>query len=329
VTVQLLTPPRQTNYQGEPRHVGVELEFAAVTARDAAAIVQRAFGGKITEVDQHRYTITGTCLGDFRSELDSQFLHRTETGATTPTGLQMLLANFQDTFRGALGDIGSVIIPCEIVCPPIVLADMHRLDGLLEALRRVGAHGTDVSPLYAFGAQLNPDVAEKSAAWILSVLKAYLLLSDWLRAIISINLTRRMLAFADPFPPDYVLRVVDPDYQPDIATVIDDYLLYNPTRNRELDMLPLFAWIDEDRVRAAVIDKRIKTRPTFHYRLPDARIDRPDWTVTTEWNRWCLVERLAEQPEKLAAMGRAYTENQVRLLPKDWAVMSSEWIALP
>jgi hypothetical protein len=307
----------------------VELEFAAVTARDAAAIVQRAFGGRITEIDQHRYIISGTCLGDFRSELDSQFLHRTETGAATPTGLQMLLANFQDTFRGALGDIGSVIIPCEIVCPPIELKDMHRLDALLAELRRVGAHGTDVSPLYAFGAQLNPDIAEKSAAWILSVLKAYLLLSDWLRAIIAINLTRRMLAFADPFPPDYVMRVVDPDYQPDIATMIDDYLIYNPTRNRELDLLPLFAWIDEDLVRAAVIDKRIKARPTFHYRLPDARIDRPDWTVTTEWNRWCLVERLAEQPEKLASMGRAYTENQERLLPKDWAIMSSEWIALP
>lgn len=329
MTVKLVSPPRQTNYKGEPRRVGVELEFAAVTARDAAAIVKKSFGGTVTQIDQHCYTITGTALGDFRSELDSQFLHRTEIGTETPTGLQMLLANFQDTFRGALGDIGSVVIPCEIVCPPIELKDMHRLDELLAELRRVGAHGTDVSPLYAFGAQLNPDIAEKSGEWILSVLKAYLLMSDWLRAIISINLTRRMLAFADPFPPDYVFRVVDPDYQPDITTLIDDYVLYNPTRNRELDMLPLFAWIDEDRVRAAVYDKRIKTRPTFHYRLPDARIDRPDWTVTTEWNRWCLVERLAEQPQKLSAMGRAYAENQERLLPKDWAIMSSEWIALP
>ncbi len=153
------------------------------------------------------------------------------------------------------------------------------------------------------------------------------MLSDWLRAVISVSLTRRVLAFADPFPPNYVLQVTDPDYRPDMNALIDDYLLYNPTRNRELDLLPLFAWIDEKRVRAVVDDKRIKMRPTFHYRLPDARLDRPDWTIITEWNRWCVVERLAERPDKLAAMAGAYRENMGRLLPRDWAIMASEWIA--
>jgi len=328
VSIKIERPPRETNHAGEPRQVGVELEFAAVTARDAAKLVRKAFGGSVTAIDHHRFVILGTKLGDFRSELDSQFLHRAEGGPETPTGLQMLLANFQDAFHGVLGDIGSAVIPCEIVCPPIKIADLQRLDSLLEELRRVGAHGTDVSPLYAFGTQLNPDIAECTADWIVSVLKAYLLLSDWLRAIISVNLTRRVLAFADPFPPDYVLRVTDPNYRPNMPTLIDDYLVYNPTRNRELDLLPLFAWIDEKRVRAAVDDKRIKARPTFHYRLPDARLDRPDWTVVTEWNRWCVVERLAERPDKLAAMALAYRENQERLLPRDWAIMSSEWIAL-
>lgn len=329
VPIKTDRPPRETNHAGAPRRVGVELEFAAVTARDAAALVQKSFGGTVTAIDEHRYDILRTELGDFRSELDSQFLHRTAAGDEPPTGLQMLMANFQDAFHGVLGDIGSAIIPCEIVCPPIQIGDLHRLDDLLAELRRVGAHGTDMSPLYAFGAQLNPDIAEKSAEWIVSVLKAYLLLSDWLRAIISLNLTRRVLSFADPFPPDYVLRVTDPEYQPNMETLIDDYLIYNPTRNRELDMLPLFAWIDEERVRDAVADKRINPRPTFHYRLPDARVDRPDWTVTTEWNRWCVVERLSARPEKLAAMAQAYWENQGRLIPRDWAIMSSEWIALP
>ncbi len=328
VTDSIERPPREINYAGEPRRVGVELEFAAVTARDAARLVRKVFGGTMAAIDQHRFAVSGTELGDFRSELDSQFLHRAEIGSEPPTGLQMLLANFQDAVHGVLGDIGSVVIPCEIVCPPIEISDLPRLDKLLEELRRVGAHGTDVSPLYAFGTQLNPDIAEKSADWIVSVLKAYLLLSDWLRAVISVNLTRRFLAFADPFPPGYVLLVIDPDYRPDMTTLIDDYLLHNPTRNRELDLLPLFAWIDEERVRNAVADKRIKVRPTFHYRLPDARLDRPDWTVTTEWNRWCLVERLAERPDKLAAMADAYRENQARLMPRDWAIMASEWIAL-
>ena len=328
MTAKIERPPRETNHAGDVRRVGVELEFAAVTARDAARIVRRVFGGTVKVIDHHRFAILETRLGDFRSELDSQFLHRTEMEAEAPTGLQVLMANFQDAFHGVLGDIGSALIPCEIVCPPLKIDDLPRLDSLLEELRRVGAHGTDVSPLYAFGMQLNPDIADKSADWIVSVLKAYLLLSDWLRAVISVNLTRRVLAFADPFPPDYVLHVTDPDYRPDMTTLIDDYLVHNPTRNRELDLLPLFAWIDEARVRAAVDDKRIKVRPTFHYRLPDARLDRPDWTITTEWNRWCVVERLAERPDKLAAMAAAYRENQERLLPRDWAIMSSEWIAL-
>ncbi len=328
MSIRIERPPRETNHAGEPRRVGVELEFAAVTARDAAKLVRKAFGGSVTAVDHHRFVVSETELGDFRSELDSQFLHRAEAGSETATGLQMLLANFQDAFHGVLGDIGSAVIPCEIVCPPLKIADLQRLDNLLEELRRVGAHGTDVSPLYAFGTQLNPDIAEKSADWIVSVLKAYLLLSDWLRAVISVNLTRRVLAFADPFPPNYVVHVTDPDYRPDMDTLIDDYLLYNPTRNRELDLLPLFAWIDEERVRATVDDKRIKARPTFHYRLPDARLDRPDWTIVTEWNRWCVVERLAERPDKLKAMGEAYWQNQERLLPRDWAIMASEWIAL-
>jgi hypothetical protein len=328
LTVRIEKPPRATNFAGEPRRVGVELEFAAVSARDAARLVRKAFGGTMTAIDQHRFTVSGTELGDFRSELDSQFLHRAESATEPPTGLQMLLANFQDAFHGVLGDIASAVIPCEIVCPPIRIDELQRLDDLLEELRRAGAHGTDVSPFYAFGAQLNPDIAESSAEWIVSILKAYLLLSDWLRAVISVNLTRRVLAFADPFPPDYVVYVTDPDYHPDMATLIDDYLLYNPTRNRELDLLPLFAWIDDERVRASVDDKRIKARPTFHYRLPDARLDRPDWTITTEWNRWCIVERLAERPDKLAAMAAAYRENQERLLPRDWAIMASEWLAL-
>ncbi len=50
--------------------------------------------------------------------------------------------------------------------------------------------------------------------------------------------------------------------------------------------------------------------------------------MTTGVKRWCAVERLAEQPKMLASMGQAYAENQERLIPRDWAIMSSEWIAL-
>lgn len=158
------------------------------------------------------------------------------------------------------------------------------------------------------------------------MLKAYLLLSDWLRAIMNVDVTRRVAAFSDPFPSHYVLATVHPDYWPPVQRLIDDYLRSNPTRNRELDMLPMFAWFDEERVRRAVQDNRVKKRPTFHYRLPDANIGREGWSLMLEWNRWRLVEELAEDRERLNRMGAAYIENARHFIPKNWAVPASEWL---
>lgn len=329
MTIEPEKPPRETNFEGAPRRVGVELEFAAVRAHDAAVRVHAVFGGEIRQIDRHKFGIVGSELGDFQAKLDWQFLHQAEAEPPVGAETRWLVPELQETLRGILGDIAAVIIPCEIVCPPIEPRALPRLDGLLADLRHYGAQGTEANPLYAFGTQLNPDIAERSADYVLSVLKAYLLLSDWLRAIISVDLTRRVLTFTDPFPVDYIRLVIDPAYRPDMAGLIDDYLRHNPVRNRELDMLPLFAWIDERRVRAAVPDKRINPRPTFHYRLPDARLGQSDWTVTREWNRWCVVERLAERRDKMERMARAYMDNQNRFVPRDWAILASEWLAMP
>jgi hypothetical protein len=118
--------------------------------------------------------------------------------------------------------------------------------------------------------------------------------------------TRHFLGFADPFPPDYVRRLVTPDYLPDLSTFVEDYLGANPTRNRDLDMLPMLAQIDEERVRARLPNEKINKRPAFHYRLPDARISDPGWSIAPDWNRWVAVERLAFDRDRLEALGRAY-----------------------
>jgi len=329
VTITPQKPPRATNFAGQPRRIGVELEFAAVRPQDAASRVQAIFGGEIEEIDRHKFGVVGTELGDFQAKLDWQFLHRAEAAPPSAGETRWLAPELEEGLRGILGDIAAAVVPCEVVCPPIALSQLPRIDALLTALRHCGAQGTDANPLYAFGTQLNPDIAEKDASYVASVLKAYLLLSDWLRAIISVDLTRRILTFTDPFPIDYIRLVIDPQYWPDMTVLIDDYLRFNPVRNRELDMLPLFAWIDPARVGGAVADRRIMPRPTFHYRLPDARLGQSDWTVTTEWNRWCVVERLVERRDKLAAMAKAYRENQARFVPRDWAILASEWLAAP
>jgi hypothetical protein len=132
------------------------------------------------------------------------------------------------------------------------------------------------------------------------------LLNAWLRRQVAPDATRHLLGFADPFPADYVRRVVSPDYWPDTPGFIDDYLAANPTRNRDLDLLPLLVHLDEPRVRAALPNEKINRRPTFHYRLPDARASDPGWSIGPDWNRWVAVERLACDRDLLNATGEAY-----------------------
>jgi hypothetical protein len=305
------------NHEGRPRRVGVEIEFAAVTAREAAERVQELFGGKLVPQGKHRYDVTGSSLGDFRCELDFQYAHPPD-GETDADDNPELLADFRRSMREFLGDISAVMAPCEVACPPVALEDLPRLEQLREALRRSGAEGTGTGLIYAFGVQLNPDIVSREADYVTSMLKAYLLLSDWLRAQIQVDITRTLLAFADPFPPDYAALVLDGDYWPETGDLIDHYLAHNPTRNRELDMLPLFDWLDSKRVRAAVADSRIKPRPTFHYRLPNARIDQPDWTLASEWNRWCRVEHLAADRGRLDAAAAAYLRNRGLFAAEPW-----------
>jgi len=230
--------------------------------------------------------------------------------------------------RELYGDLGSLVIPYEVVCPPIDVEQLPELEALLLALREEGAQGTRDNLLHAFGVQFNPDIATRDPQWILAVLKAEILLSEWLRSIISVDMARRILAFADPFPKAYIHIILKDEYWPDIDQLIEDYLIYNPTRNRELDMLPLFLWLDADRVRRKIPDKLVKPRPTFHYRLPDANIRDSRWSLTLEWNRWCVVERLAEDREILAEMGKSYLENDLSILSEDWALRCTEWLVL-
>lgn len=335
-TMPIAEPPCGLNPDGNERRIGVELEFASVSARASAELVVKLFGGRVREEDPHRFHICETSLGEFVSELDTQYAHRPKMGLGASSPAQTahvedevsLLGPFEGELRRIYGDISSVIVPCEIVCPPIALSKISEIDRLASALVESGAEGTASSVFYAFGAQLNLEIASGDAAWLTAVLKSYLLASDWLRAVIAIDATRQISGFIEPFPASYIRKVVDPDYWPTRQQLISDYLEDNPTRNRELDLLPLFAQIAPRQVQEAVQDARINARPTFHYRLPNADFGRPGWNIVREWNRWCAVERLANNRQALDAACRAYLENQRRMLPGNWPIMVSEWLVL-
>jgi hypothetical protein len=79
-------------------------------------------------------------------------------------------------------------------------------------------------------------------------------------------------------------------------------------RSNHLAGVRVAAWgvagqVAEDTVVARADEpNKIKARPTFHYRLPDSRVDDPKWSFACEWNRWVEVERLAENPDHLRAL---------------------------
>ncbi|NIS37837.1 amidoligase, partial [Candidatus Saccharibacteria bacterium] len=138
-------------------------------------------------------------------------------------------------------------------------------------------------------------------------LRAYLLLHHWIVKESDIDFTRRIAPFIDEFPEDYMRLILDSSYNPSRDELITDYHEHNPTRNRPLDMLPIFTHVNRQLI-GDFSDELVKPRPTFHYRLPNCLIDDPNWTVAREWDYWVAVEKLANEPDKIAQMSKQYFE---------------------
>ena len=310
----LQAPPNRLNSDEKIRHVGVEVEFAGLPPRETALIVRDLFGGELNVVSPHRLLVENTRWGEFGIELDTQYAHpdksmvddaRVEDGEWARYQHQRRVEFHQKT-RELIGDMVTGLVPTEIVCPPIPWDELEALDVLFEALREHGAKGTDASLMYGFGLHLNLEVERFDVDYLLAMLRAYLLLAGWLRDEIKVDITREMLPHANPFPKDYTLKVLDSRYSPDLDTLIDDYLHYNPTRNRELDMLPLFTYLRPGHHHELLHAKLNQPRPTFHYRLPNAQLSQPGWGSVVEWNRWVEVEKLAINTDVLRARCAEY-----------------------
>jgi len=296
----LRLPPETRNPEGRPRRLGIELEFGDLTLNQATEVVHGLFGGRIESRDAYRNEVVDTEVGDFLIELDAVFAHA-EPGEGMTAELEEMIAE-------RIGDVAKLWLPMEIACPPVEIGEIDRVEKLVEALRDAGATGTAQQLYYAFGCQFNPEVPSLDIAVVLRQFRAYLLLEDWLRMVSGRDISRRVLYFANPFPRRYARAVLARGYDPDWAAFIDDYLEDNPTRNRDLDLLPLFAHLDRERLERRLADPRVKARPTYHYRVPDSRIDEPDWSLTLEWNRWVLVEELAEDAGRFEDMRKAFLE---------------------
>lgn len=305
--------PRPRDADGAVRRVGIEVECGGLTESRVAEFVAQHFGGEITETGSFERKVAGSRIGDVEVMLDTHF--RSDAHSKLA--------------RAAL-DLGRAVIPVEFVTEPVSPAAIPEIDALGRALAEAGAFGTDDGLVLGFGLHLNVALPGGGVDAILPTLRAFALTEDWMRTRMPLDTSRRIMPFITSYPAALLDRLCAPESAGwTMADLADAYLATVPSRNHGLDVLPILKHFDAQRVEAAVPAMRHKKgRPAWHYRLPDCRIDAPDWSIAAEWARWCRVERLAEDRDlidALAARWRSYRARSVPI-PGRWAGVSREII---
>lgn len=297
---------------GTDRRAGIEIEFGGLTETEAARIARRTLGGEIAACGDHELRLTGCTLGDLKIYLDTALRDRLD-GPLAEIGL----------------DLSRALVPVEIVTPPLTFEMLPQVDHLRAALREAGAAGTRDGLLLGFGLHLNPEIPGGTVDDLLPTLTAYALLEDRLRYGGEMDVARRVLPFSDPFPRGFVDALAGARGWT-LENLFDACLSHNATRNRGLDMLPVLAHLDPDRVAQALDGLgAVSGRPAWHYRLPDCRIDEGGWSVAAEWNRWVQVERVAADAALLDRLRTAWQDHRAALttLRPDWRAQVDEILA--
>ena len=293
-----LLPPKMKDKAGHPRRAGFEFEFGNLPIADTARALQEELGGELELRSPFEAVLRSSSLGELTVERDADLLKSVRYRRWLETlGVEFSPGTLAHEIETNIDNASRMLIPCEVVTQPIAFRRLEKLDSLVKTLDGLGAEGTQQSFIYAFGLHINVSIPDDSPVTLRNYLQAFLLLHAWIIEASSIDITRRFFTkYIDPFPQRYVELLLDNQYAPDIAGLINDYMEHNPTRNRALDMLPIFCELDRERVFAAVNPeerKLVKGRPAFHYRLPDCKVNVPGWSVADPWNQWIYVEKVA------------------------------------
>ncbi|MCG8669763.1 MAG: amidoligase family protein [Pseudomonadales bacterium] len=315
-------PPVTTDAEGKPRGAGFEFELGNLTIEEIADALHKRFGGEQKKLSAFEVHLIDSALGKIKVERDTQLLtslsYREWLGSI---GIDFSPGAEGEALEREVDKLSRWLVPCEIVTQPIGFDQLHLLHDLVEVFDEYKAQGTHMAPHYAFGLHINASTPDFAAETLLSYLQAFLLLADWIIQDAGTDITRRFFTnYIDPFPFVYARKILSASYQPGVEQLIEDYLEYNATRNRPLDMLPIFYMIAPDMVTNAIKEderKLIKGRPAFHYRLPDCRVGQDGWSVADEWNRWQLVETIAAHHDSRAKLMELWDKEQsvFKLIP--------------
>lgn len=312
MTLHFQNMPASEKVDGAERHIGVEVEFADLSEEQAAKILAKVLGGSAERVKDSDWKVVGTSLGDIQVYLDT--VYRTaDKSALRDLGLKL----------------GREVIPVEMVTAPLTLKQLTELSGALDALKDAGAKGSGDGWYYGFGVHLNVEIIDETPAEVLKPLLAFALIEDWMRSARPIEATRTVLPWTDPYPTSLVEELILLGTEPSARALVETYTRHCPDRNRGLDMLPIFKALWPDILTGSIgADKvdAISGRPTYHFRLPDSRIDEDSWSLETEWNRWLLVEQVADNEALLSDLADAWLQahGAITLSRQPWAERSGE-----
>ncbi|MDB2414818.1 amidoligase family protein [Rickettsiales bacterium] len=313
---------------GKNRKTGFEFELASIEIDACSKILAELFDGKIEKKNSLDVKILCQNMGDFKVELDAHMIKNmvSKLEKKEPISDEDIIdINKIKSFVSKLiGDASGKFVPCEIVTPPMKFDDFSKLEDLRESLMNKGAEGTGASFVNAFGMHINTEIPSEEVSDIRDILRAFLILYPWLLEVMNIDISRRVLTYIDPFKKPYINLILDKDYNPSWDQFISDYIEHNPTRNRALDMMPLFAHLKPESMKLLKAEDRelIKARPTFHYRLPNCEMDNKNWSIARDWNYWVMVEELSADKEKLEAMSLEY----LKFLGDPLNIVNSGWV---
>lgn len=318
-------PDITTTGEGDERRVGVEIEFSGIGYEPLVELVASLLDAKHHRKSRYVDEFE-TEDGHYSVELDSDPIKDLDLqDERLPESIRELGGHAMDVIDAA----AEKIVPMEIVCPPLPLSKLEKVEYLCNELARAGALGSREAIYYAFGLQLNPELPDLEPATLVRYLQAFAVLYEWLKRRHQLDISRKFTTYIEPWSSRYTDRLIEADYAPDMEGLMRDYLLFNPTRNRALDLLPLFAHINPDLLAEYVDDPRIKPRPTLHYRLPDCDIDNRAWHFSTVWNDWVVLEQLANHADDLSALRHQFRESRrisFHNLTHSWPDTCEDWL---
>lgn len=169
--------------------------------------------------------------------------------------LNKLIGDISEDIDKLVDKTSRRFVPFEIAAPPIPICDLYKLDKMVESLRLNGALGTTHSLHYAFGVHFNVEPPSQDIEDVLKLFKSFLIIQKWIEAQSEVDIARKISPFINDFPKDYIKKVISLDYKPTKEEFTEDYISFNPTRNRILDMLPQLAFGMKQKLESIFLKK--------------------------------------------------------------------------